>query len=323
MKGGGPFYPHPDVLQVLPGNLPPTRPRVAEVPAVSPEALRVSLLLFPPALPGVAEVLKSKAPKAWGRPLAVTMGPYRVELQSSVPVAPKETRAVTPRWSGEGASPPSKFEELQGRVNSKTAFYAALTNALGGENNNTFVHDAATWFYSMAHSVTPAGYNLFSRALENATRIDIPVTLDLQLAFGLPHSPQTRHLFNAMERRLSLQMMLYTLHFIKSGNPNYPYTFSKRSFSDFLPAWPAFVPHPNGDNFKVLDDSLNNGKGLRKAECSFWADYIQTLTTSTSRLIKTELDVDDINPTGGSPSSSNFQAPITKKKGDLEKDAYN
>uniref|UniRef100_A0A8C4SR34 Thyroglobulin n=1 Tax=Erpetoichthys calabaricus TaxID=27687 RepID=A0A8C4SR34_ERPCA len=212
-----------------------------------------------------------------------------------------------------------KFEELQGRVNSKTAFYAALTNALGGENNNTFVHEAATWFYSMAHSVTPAGYSLFSRALENATRdyfilcptiqmakfwtektranvfmyhvpesvsqtsIDIPVTLDLQLAFGLPHSPQTRHLFNAMERRLSLQMMLYTLNFIKSGNPNYPYTFSKRSFSNFLPAWPAFVPHPNGDNFKVLDDSLNNGKGLRKAECSFWADYIQTLTTSTSK----------------------------------------
>uniref|UniRef100_A0A8C4XC57 Thyroglobulin n=1 Tax=Erpetoichthys calabaricus TaxID=27687 RepID=A0A8C4XC57_ERPCA len=215
-----------------------------------------------------------------------------------------------------------KFEELQGRVNSKTAFYAALTNALGGENNNTFVHEAATWFYSMAHSVTPAGYSLFSRALENATRdyfilcptiqmakfwtektranvfmyhvpesvsqtsIDIPVTLDLQLAFGLPHSPQTRHLFNAMERRLSLQMMLYTLNFIKSGNPNYPYTFSKRSFSNFLPAWPAFVPHPNGDNFKVLDDSLNNGKGLRKAECSFWADYIQTLTTSTSKCVR-------------------------------------
>ncbi|XP_051792097.1 thyroglobulin [Erpetoichthys calabaricus] len=250
-----------------------------------------------------------------------------------------------------------KFEELQGRVNSKTAFYAALTNALGGENNNTFVHEAATWFYSMAHSVTPAGYSLFSRALENATRdyfilcptiqmakfwaektranvfmyhvpesvsqtsIDIPVTLDLQLAFGLPHSPQTRHLFNAMERRLSLQMMLYTLNFIKSGNPNYPYTFSKRSFSNFLPAWPAFVPHPNGDNFKVLDDSLNNGKGLRKAECSFWADYIQTLTTSTSRLFKTgpDVDVDDINPN----PSSNFQTPITKKKGDLEKDAYN
>ncbi|KAG2460095.1 MEST protein, partial [Polypterus senegalus] len=75
---------------------PTNTPHVAEVLAVSPEALRVSLLLFPPALPGVAEVLRSRAPKAWGRPLAVTAGPFRVELQSSVPVAPKGTRAVAP-----------------------------------------------------------------------------------------------------------------------------------------------------------------------------------------------------------------------------------
>ncbi|KAG2471246.1 CA2D4 protein, partial [Polypterus senegalus] len=74
MKGGGPFYMHPDVLQVCSGNPPPTHPSVAEV-------LAVSLLLFPPALPGVAEVLRSRAPKAQRRPLAVTMGPYMVELQ--------------------------------------------------------------------------------------------------------------------------------------------------------------------------------------------------------------------------------------------------
>ncbi|KAG2457032.1 ASMT methyltransferase, partial [Polypterus senegalus] len=67
-----------------------------EVPAASPEGLRVSLLFFPPALPGVAEVLRSRASKARERPLASTMGTYRVELQSSVPVAPKSTRKVAP-----------------------------------------------------------------------------------------------------------------------------------------------------------------------------------------------------------------------------------
>ncbi|KAG2461495.1 PTGIS synthase, partial [Polypterus senegalus] len=55
------------------------------MPAASPEALRVSLLLFPPAFLGVAEVLRSRAPKALGLPLT---GPYRVELQSSVLVVP-------------------------------------------------------------------------------------------------------------------------------------------------------------------------------------------------------------------------------------------
>lgn len=62
------------------------------------------------------------------------------------------------------------FEQLQGRADSKTAFYAALSNSLGGDDANVFVKEAATWFYSLQHSPTPSGYNVFSRALENATR---------------------------------------------------------------------------------------------------------------------------------------------------------
>ncbi|KAG2461857.1 XKR7 protein, partial [Polypterus senegalus] len=106
MKGGGPFYPHPDVLQVPPDNLPPALPCVAEVSAAHPEALRVFLVFFLPALPDVAEVLKARAPQALGRPPAVTTGPYRVELPSSVPVVLKATRAVAPSWSGGAISPP-------------------------------------------------------------------------------------------------------------------------------------------------------------------------------------------------------------------------
>ncbi|KAL7887493.1 hypothetical protein AOLI_G00052140 [Acnodon oligacanthus] len=63
------------------------------------------------------------------------------------------------------------FEQLQGRADSKTAFYEALSNSLGGDDANVFVKEAATWFYSLQHSPTPSGYNVFSRALENATSI--------------------------------------------------------------------------------------------------------------------------------------------------------
>ncbi|KAG2455358.1 RHG26 protein, partial [Polypterus senegalus] len=45
------FYPHPDVLQVPPDNLPPALPIVVEVLAMHPEALQVSLVFFLPALP--------------------------------------------------------------------------------------------------------------------------------------------------------------------------------------------------------------------------------------------------------------------------------
>ncbi|XP_010077682.1 PREDICTED: thyroglobulin-like, partial [Pterocles gutturalis] len=61
-----------------------------------------------------------------------------------------------------------KFEESQGRANSKTAFYQALQNSLGGEDSNSFIEDAATWYYSLEHSTDD--YSSFSRALENATR---------------------------------------------------------------------------------------------------------------------------------------------------------
>ncbi|KAG2467790.1 NB5R1 reductase, partial [Polypterus senegalus] len=51
-------------------------------------------VLFPPALPRVAEVLGSRVPQAPGRRLAVATGPYRVGLPSPLPVAPNTTRAI-------------------------------------------------------------------------------------------------------------------------------------------------------------------------------------------------------------------------------------
>lgn len=62
------------------------------------------------------------------------------------------------------------FEAPQGRADGKTAFYEALSRSLGGVKENELLKEAAAWFYSLDHSPSPAGYNLFSRALNNATR---------------------------------------------------------------------------------------------------------------------------------------------------------
>uniref|UniRef100_A0A8C0UVA3 Thyroglobulin n=1 Tax=Cyanistes caeruleus TaxID=156563 RepID=A0A8C0UVA3_CYACU len=203
-----------------------------------------------------------------------------------------------------------KFEESQGRANSKTAFYQALQNSLGGEESNSFIEDAATWYYSLEHSTDD--YSSFSRALENATRdqfITCPIInmashwaasrgnvfmyhvpesssqsqeflLDVQYAFGLPFYPKYEAQFTEEEKSLSLQIMQYISNFINSGNPNYPHSFSRRMLG-VKPAWPMYLSSDGGDNYKEFTVSLPNLKGLKKADCSFWSDYIRRLKAST------------------------------------------
>uniref|UniRef100_A0A5F8G4Q9 Thyroglobulin n=1 Tax=Monodelphis domestica TaxID=13616 RepID=A0A5F8G4Q9_MONDO len=207
-----------------------------------------------------------------------------------------------------------KFEESQGRTSSKTAFYQALQNSLGGENSDASIEVAATWYYSLEHSTED--YSSFSRALENATRdyfiscpiIDmashwaratrgnvymyyVPETYaqnslellaDVQYAFGLPFHPQYKQQFTLEEKNLSLKIMQYFSNFIKTGNPNYPYDFS-RKILETTALWPEFLPHTNGDNYKEFSPGLPNQRGLKKAECSFWSKYIQTLKASTGK----------------------------------------
>ncbi|GAB0181513.1 thyroglobulin [Grus japonensis] len=207
-----------------------------------------------------------------------------------------------------------KFEESQGRANSKTAFYQALQNSLGGEESNSLIEDAATWYYSLEHSTDD--YSSFSRALENATRdqfITCPIInmashwaaasrgnvfmyhvpesssqsssgqellLDVQYAFGLPFYPKYEEQFTLEEKSLSLKIMQYISNFINSGNPNYPHSFSRR-MSGMMPPWPMYLPNDDGDNYKEFTASLPTLKRLKKADCSFWSDYIRRLKAST------------------------------------------
>nr|XP_020662064.1 thyroglobulin [Pogona vitticeps] len=208
-----------------------------------------------------------------------------------------------------------QFEESQGRANSKTAFYQALQNSLGGEDANPVAQAATTWFYSLQHSSTE--YASFSRALENATRdhfiicptiemarhwarngrgnvfmYHVPESNslssssqeflpDVQYAFGLPFHPQYQQRYPQEEKMLSLAIMQYLANFVKSGNPNGPYKFS-RAVTGISSPWPMFRADTGGDNYKEFTASLENRKALKKAECSFWSDYIKPLKASIS-----------------------------------------
>lgn len=254
------------------------------------------------------------------------------------------------------------FEQLQGRADSKTAFYAALSNSLGGDDANAFVKEAATWFYSMQHSPTPSGYNVFSRALENATRdlfiicpavdmaefwaantrssvhmyhlpedsaynsADLSVPMDVQYLFGVPLASEMHDLFISKERTLALQIMNYMANFIKSGNPNLPLAASRTSFSKFLPPWPQFMAHQGGRGYKELSFTLSNRKNLQSPQCSFWSQYVPTLSTSTAKF-SCETSVGDSggiqNPTQVPKSIPDPSFSLTPSKPKSEKDAYN
>ncbi|ELW57124.1 Thyroglobulin [Tupaia chinensis] len=204
-----------------------------------------------------------------------------------------------------------QFEESQGRTSSKTAFYQALQNSLGGEDSDPRIQAAAVWYYSLEHSTDD--YATFSRALENATRdyfITCPVIdmaslwsqtargnvfmyhapenyghgslnllTDVQYAFGLPFYPAYKGQFSLEEKSLSLKIMQYFSNFIRSGNPNYPYEFSRKAPA-FAAPWPDFVPRASGGNYKEFSALLPNRQGLKKADCSFWSKYIQSLKAS-------------------------------------------
>ncbi|XP_077023848.1 thyroglobulin [Tamandua tetradactyla] len=198
-------------------------------------------------------------------------------------------------------------EERRGRTSSQATFSQALRDSLGGAEAGPGVAAAVSWHYSLQH---PPDATTFSRALELAARdyfITCPVIAmatqwarrargsvflyhapersghssldllaDVQFALGLPFYPAHQGLFTQEEKSLSLQVMQYFSNFIRSGNPNYPHEFSRKA-PEFATPWPDFLPHAGGESYKELSALLPNQKGLKKADCAFWSQYIQSL----------------------------------------------
>lgn len=204
------------------------------------------------------------------------------------------------------------FEALQGRADGKTAFYEALSRSLGGVTGSDLLKEAAAWFYSLDHSPSAAGYNLFSRALNNATRdlfiicpslqmashwanskanvflyhqpassthsrAEVSVPLDVQFVFGTPHHPMSSQRFTSTDRRLSLAMMTFVSTFVRSGNPN-P---SRLWAESVLPRWQQVLSSEAVPTYLQLSPALQHRQGLSLNACSFWNQLGTRLTALT------------------------------------------
>ncbi|XP_059195918.1 thyroglobulin [Centropristis striata] len=229
------------------------------------------------------------------------------------------------------------FEALQGRADGKTAFYEALSRSLGGASGSELLKEAAAWFYSLDHRTSPAGYNLFSRALNNATRdlfivcpslqmasrwadsganvflyhqpaagspsrAEPSVPLDLQLVFGTPHQPMSSQRFTSSDRRLSLALMTYVSSFIRTGNPN-----PSEGGGAALPRWQQVLSSEAPPTYLELSPALRHRQGLSQNACSFWSQLGTRLSSLSGE-------------SGAEPLQLHVAAPSSQSQ--TEKDAY-
>ncbi|XP_041844793.1 thyroglobulin isoform X2 [Melanotaenia boesemani] len=237
------------------------------------------------------------------------------------------------------------FEALQGRADGKTAFYEALSRSLGGASGNELLKEAAAWFYSLDHSPSAAGYNLFSRALNNATRdlfivcptlqmathwansganvflyhqpassthtrADVFVPLDLQFVFGTPLHPMSSQRFTSSDRRLSLAMMTYVSSFVRTGNPNPSRVWAE----SVLPRWQPVLSSVAPPTYLELSPALQHQQGLSQKSCSFWGQLGTRLTRLTG-----ESGAEPIQPV----LTPDLPVVSPSSQSQTEKDAYN
>ncbi|CAJ1061236.1 thyroglobulin [Xyrichtys novacula] len=236
------------------------------------------------------------------------------------------------------------FEALQGRADGKTAFYEALSRSLGGVTGSELLKEAASWFYSLDHSPSAAGYSLFSRALNNATRdlfiicpslkmashwanskanvflyhlpstsasnrADVSVPLDVQLAFGIPHHSISSQRFTSSDRRLSLAVMSYVSSFIRSGNPNPSPVWAESA----LPRWQQVLSSEAPPTYLQLSPTLQHQQGLSQKACSFW----NNLGTRLSGL-SGNLGAEPVQPV----LTLDLPVAVPSSQSQTEKDAY-
>lgn len=80
-----------------------------------------------------------------------------------------------------------EFEVLPGQVDDSMPFYQALSRVLGGANGNELLGEVVS---SLDHNPSAAGYSLFSRTLDNATRWE-GLSCRTEEGFNHAHIPNT------------------------------------------------------------------------------------------------------------------------------------
>nr|XP_046254520.1 thyroglobulin [Scatophagus argus] len=242
------------------------------------------------------------------------------------------------------------FEALQGQADGKTAFYEALSRSLGGATGSDLLKEAASWFYSLDHSPSAAGYNLFSRALNNATRdlfiicptlqmarhwanskanvflyhqpatsshtrAAVSVPLDVQFVFGTPHHPLSSQRFTSSDRRLSLAMMTYVSSFIRTGNPNPSHVWAE----SVLPRWQQVPSTEAPPTYLELSSALRHRQGLSQSSCSFWSQLGNKLSSERNKVVSSELKAEPVQEPALTPEIP-VAAPSSQSQ--TEKDTY-
>eukprot|EP00066_Takifugu_rubripes_P014219 XP_011603485.1 PREDICTED: thyroglobulin [Takifugu rubripes] len=234
--------------------------------------------------------------------------------------------------------------DLLGHADGKTAFYEALSRSLGSVTGSEQLKEVAVWFYSLDHSPTASGYNLFSRALDNATRdlfiicpslrmvshwakhkasaflyhqplssahsrAETSVPLDVQLMFGSPYHPINIQRFTRSDRRLSLATMTYFSTFVRTGNPNPSHLWAE----SVLPQWPQVVSSDTPLTYLELSPTLKHNEGLSQRSCSFWNHLASRLTSTSS--VSGETVLQAVIP--------ELPLAMSSSQSQTDKDAYN
>uniref|UniRef100_A0A3B3I2I3 Carboxylesterase type B domain-containing protein n=1 Tax=Oryzias latipes TaxID=8090 RepID=A0A3B3I2I3_ORYLA len=193
-----------------------------------------------------------------------------------------------------------EFEVLPGQVDDSMPFYQALSRVLGGANGNELLGEVVS---SLDHNPSAAGYSLFSRTLDNATRDlfiicpalqmaanwaesranvfmyhqgDSLVPWDVQLVFGAPLYSQR---FTSSDRRLSLAAMSYVSSFIRTGNPN-PWPVTAESV---LPRWQPVTSSQAPPSYLELSPALKPQQGLSQTFCSPWGQLLARQSSEAER----------------------------------------
>uniref|UniRef100_A0A3P9KKL8 Carboxylesterase type B domain-containing protein n=1 Tax=Oryzias latipes TaxID=8090 RepID=A0A3P9KKL8_ORYLA len=205
-----------------------------------------------------------------------------------------------------------EFEVLPGQVDDSMPFYQALSRVLGGANGNELLGEVVS---SLDHNPSAAGYSLFSRTLDNATRDLFIICPALQMAANWADSRANVFMYHqdsksfpgvwrstllaAVHLRLQLHPDRVRLVSLSRNDPcanrNSRFPFSRRNPNPWpvtaesvLPHWQPVTSSQAPPSYLELSPALKPQQGLSQTFCSPWGQ----LKSSSSDIQTRSCDAD-------------------------------
>uniref|UniRef100_A0A3P9M293 Carboxylesterase type B domain-containing protein n=1 Tax=Oryzias latipes TaxID=8090 RepID=A0A3P9M293_ORYLA len=193
-----------------------------------------------------------------------------------------------------------EFEVLPGQVDDSMPFYQALSRVLGGANGNELLGEVVS---SLDHNPSAAGYSLFSRTLDNATRDLFIICPALQMAANWADSRANVFMYHQPAADLVFGAPLYSQRFTSSdrlvslsrndpcANRNSRFPFSRRNPNPWpvtaesvLPHWQPVTSSQAPPSYLELSPALKPQQGLSQTFCSPWETSLRTKTEAREAL---------------------------------------